>query len=75
VWEYALNVRFLSEITVDEVNKFAANWLAPTNRVVTLTAPDKPGLVLPTEAELRAVVESVSGSEMTAREETLSDAD
>ncbi len=74
-WEYALNVRFLGEITVDEVNKFAANWLAPKNRVVSVTMPQKPGLVPPTEDELRAVVESVSGTEMTAREETLSDGD
>jgi zinc protease len=74
-WEYALNVRFLSEITVDEVNRFAANWLAPKNRVVAITAPEKAGLVIPSEDELRKVVDSVSGIELTAREETESQGD
>ena len=43
--------------------------------MVAITAPEKVGLVMPTEDELRAVVESVSGAELSAREETLSEGD
>lgn len=71
-WEYALNARFLPEITLEEMNEFARNWLAPANRVVAITAPEKPGLTMPTREELRAVVASVSGTELTAREEAVS---
>ncbi|MEY4642087.1 MAG: Protease 3 precursor [Pseudomonadota bacterium] len=74
-WEYALNARFLPEITLDEINAFARSWLGPENRVVAVTSPRKPGLVLPTAEELSAVVASVAGAEVSAREEILSDAD
>ncbi len=74
-WEYALNARFLPEITLDEVNQFGREWIGPTNRVVTITAPERPGLVMPTPEELNAVVASVSGTELTAREETVSEGD
>lgn len=74
-WEYSLNARFLPEITLEEINQFAREWLGPSNRVVAITAPQKPGLTMPTREELSAVVESVSGTELTAREETVSDED
>ncbi len=74
-WEYALNARFLPEITLEEINQFARGWLGPANRVVAITAPEQPGLTMPTREELRAVVASVSGTELTAREETVSEDD
>ncbi len=74
-WEYALNARFLPEITLEEMNQFARDWLAPENRVVTITAPERPGLTMPTVEELSAVVASVSGTELTAREEEVSAGD
>src|SRR5690606_35611377 len=74
-WGYALNARFLPEITLEDINAFARNWIAPENRVVTVTAPAKPGLALPTEDELRTDIESASSTELTAREEADSDAE
>ena len=56
-YEWALYQRFMPEITLDEVNSVGANWVLPRNRVVLVTAPDKPGLVLPSEADLLAALE------------------
>jgi zinc protease len=55
-FESQLLQRFLPEITLAEVNGLAANWLGDTNRVVTVTAPKKDGLVMPDEAALSAVI-------------------
>jgi zinc protease len=74
-WEYALNARFLPEITLEEVNAFGHELLAPVNRVVAITAPQKAGLVVPTQEELSAIIDAVDGAELTAREEELDDGD
>src|SRR5690606_18884842 len=47
--EYALLARFLPEITVEEVEAAGRRWVRESSRVVLVTAPEKPGLTLPTE--------------------------
>jgi zinc protease len=56
VYEQGLYQRFLPEITLAELNAVARTWMPETNRVVVVSAPDKPGLVLPTEAALTAAM-------------------
>ncbi|MBP6715716.1 MAG: insulinase family protein, partial [Acidobacteria bacterium] len=56
VYEQGLYQRFLPEITLAELNDVAKTWMPDTNRVVVISAPDKPGLVLPSEAELTAAM-------------------
>ena len=41
--EYALHQRFLPTVTLDEVNKIAKEWFSDANRLVIVSAPDKPG--------------------------------
>jgi zinc protease len=48
----------LPGITLAEVNRLASETLSESNRVVTVSAPEKPGAAPPREAELRAVFAS-----------------
>ena len=41
--EYALVARFVSEITLDEINRMAKEWYPDTNRIVIVSAPEKAG--------------------------------
>ena len=56
VYEQGLYQRFLPEISLAEINALAKTWVPDTNRVVVISAPDKPGLVIPSEAKLTAAM-------------------
>lgn len=57
--EYELYRKYLPTITVREVNKLSAEFMNPRNRVVSLSMPEKDGVEVPTEAQLRAVMDKV----------------
>lgn len=54
-FEYAAMGRLLPNITLAEVNAVSAGRSGAANRVVTVSVPEKAGLAVPTEAEIRAV--------------------
>jgi len=57
IWqELAFHRRFIPEITLAEMNALVADWFPEQNRLVIVTAPDAPGVALPSESELAAVV-------------------
>jgi zinc protease len=56
IYEQHLQHRFLPEITIDEVNALARDWAPDRNRVVLVSAPDKTGVTVPTEASLKAAM-------------------
>ncbi len=58
--EYELFKQFLPGITLEEVNKLAEVRLTPGNRVITISAPKKESVKVPTESEVLAVLNSVS---------------
>jgi zinc protease len=65
--EFVLHQRFLPEITLDELNRLPKEWFGGTsNRHVILTAPDKPGVTLPDEARLAAIVAASPSKELAA---------
>jgi len=66
--------RFLGEITLAEVNATAREWLAPTNRVVLFSAPDKPQLTVPSEEQIRKIVRKAEEASIVAYDDDLSDA-
>ncbi|MBK7094309.1 MAG: insulinase family protein [Saprospiraceae bacterium] len=41
-----------SKISLYEINEFAKEWLKDDNRVISITGPDKEGLIMPTEKEI-----------------------
>jgi zinc protease len=71
--EGAMQKRFVPGITLDEVNAVAKQWFPDKNRIVTVTAPEKTGVALPTEARLAAVVNS-AGKDIKAYVDTVSSA-
>jgi zinc protease len=58
--ELKLFKQFLPEITLAEVNKLAKERMTPGNRVITISAPQKESVKVPTEAEVLAVITKVS---------------
>jgi zinc protease len=56
--------RFLSEITLTEVNRAGDRWITDTNRVILFSAPDKPGLKKPTQEEILAVIKEADAAEI-----------
>jgi zinc protease len=54
-FEYAAFGRLLPNITLAEVNAVSAGRSGAANRVVTVSVPEKAGLAVPTEAEIRSV--------------------
>jgi zinc protease len=73
-WEYAAVQRMLPGIALGEVNALGRKWITDRNRVVTLSAPEKPGTAVPTEADLLAVFPRVEADTVVAWTETVSDA-
>ena len=57
--EYELYKKYLPTINVREVNKLTADLMPVKNRVVSLSMPEKDGVAVPTEDQLRAVMEKV----------------
>lgn len=56
--------RFVPEITLDEVNRVADEWLTDEDRVVVVSAPEKEGIEAPAEEDLLAVVAAVDQAEI-----------
>jgi zinc protease len=73
-YEFALHKRFLPEITLDEVNKLAQEWFPNHSRIVIVSAPENPGLVVPDEAKLAAVVAAAPKRELKPYVDTVASA-
>lgn len=74
--EYALHQRLLPEITLAEINKLAREWFPLTNknRLVLVTAPQKPGLAMPDEAKLAAIIKESASAEVKPYVDTVASA-
>lgn len=72
-YEFELFKRFIPEITLEEVNQIGKDWLTEKNRVIMVNAPEKEGLVIPTEEDLKGVMESVADMEIPPYEDTTSE--
>ena len=66
VYEQAMSARFLPEITLAEINALARTWIPDRNRVVSVSAPERAGLALPTEARLSAVIAGAEKAALSA---------
>jgi zinc protease len=72
VYEYALNQRFLPEITLAEINALAKEWAPDRNRVVTIIAPEKDKATVPDAAKLTAAIAAAGGAPLDAYVDTVS---
>jgi zinc protease len=71
-YEQALHSYLLPGIALEEVNRLAGEWMTDNNRVIAVSLPDKPGVRVPTEADLLAVLDGVKRAEITPYEDTIS---
>ena len=72
VYEFALNQRFLPQITLAELNALAKEWMPDRNRVVAVSAPEKDRASLPDAAKMTAAIAAASGGPLTAYVDTVS---
>jgi zinc protease len=63
--EYGLVQRYAPGVQLAEVNALIPAWIGSENVVVAMTAPEKEGVAVPTEAELLAVI-AAAGSRAVA---------
>jgi len=71
--EFELHRRFLSDITLDEVNRLAGSLITDDNRVVMIGSPEKPDVSVPDEAGILAILESVEGKTIEPYEDEVDD--
>jgi zinc protease len=72
IWqELAFHRRFLPEVTLTEINALVGDWFPDRNRLVVVEAPDAPGVVLPTQAQLADVVKTASAKRPEAYVDTV----
>jgi zinc protease len=69
--EFEITRALLPGVSLAEVSAAARELLADTSRVVLATSPEKPGVTLPSEAEIRAVLAKAAAAPVTAWTETL----
>ena len=65
-FEYPLAQRLLPSVSLEEVNRLATAWNTEEDRVVLVSAPEKPGVAVPGEAELRRVLDAVESAQIEA---------
>ncbi len=55
-WEYDFVKQYLASVQLEAVNKLAAQWITRDNMVVTLNAPEKEGISIPSIEEVNNVL-------------------
>jgi zinc protease len=58
-WEYDFVKQYLNTVKLEEINKLAAQWISRNNMVVTMNAPDKAGVKIPSPEEVQSIVANV----------------
>lgn len=54
--EFNFAKRLLDDIKLEEVNALAKKWITPENQVVIVTGPEKEGVKIPNEKEIRDIL-------------------
>ncbi|MCZ6633447.1 MAG: insulinase family protein [bacterium] len=72
-YEYEAARGLVPEISLGEVNLVGGNWITEGNRVIMVRSPEGEGVVIPTEADLLAVIEKVRGKEILSYQEDVTD--
>jgi zinc protease len=71
VYELDVYKRFMPEVTLAEVNALAKDWVPDRNRVIAISAPDKPGFAVPDEQKIAAIIADVAKKDTTAYVDTV----
>ncbi len=58
--------KFMPEITLEEINKLAKEWVTDENLVVIITAPEKANITIPTDKDILSLLSNVKNANITA---------
>jgi len=58
-WEYDFVKQYLVSVKLEDINKLAKEWITKNNMVVTLYAPDKEGVKIPSNEEVKTLLNTV----------------
>jgi zinc protease len=64
VYNYELSKSYLPTVTVDQVNNLVKQWMKVENQVVTVTGPEKEGVKIPAEQEIKSAISEVLNSKI-----------
>ncbi|MEZ4234785.1 MAG: insulinase family protein, partial [Myxococcota bacterium] len=65
-YENELAHRYVPELTVDELNTWADDWMRDRSRVVTVIMPAREGLAVPTDTDLAEIEARVAAADIPA---------
>lgn len=71
---YLLNQRIAPTVTLEEVNRVVRAHIAAKNRVILVSAPDKQGATLPTEAQILALFPKVKAKTLEPYKDAVANA-
>lgn len=58
-WEYDFVKQYFSTLKLDDINVLAPGWITRDNMVVTMNAPEKEGVKIPTDEEVNSMINMV----------------
>jgi len=65
-WEYHTLQAMLPQLKLDMVNQIAKSYVTDTNMIVSIMAPDKEAVKIPTEDQILAAIDNSKKAEITA---------
>jgi len=68
-FEYQFVQQFLDKISLEDVNALAGEWMTDKNMVAVVMAPEKEGVSVPSQDEVKSIIESMEGIEVEAYED------
>jgi len=71
-WEYQTLQTMLPQLKLEMINKVAKSYVTDTNIIVSIMAPDKETVKIPTEDQIRAAIDNARTTELTAKAEEVS---
>ena len=72
--EYEITKEYLPEITLDELNKMGQSWTTDDNMVALITAQEKEGIEVPSEAKVLEIIKGIKAKKIEAYVDKVSDA-
>lgn len=58
-WEYDFVKQYLTQVKLEDINRLAKQWITSDNMVVTLNAPEKDSIRIPTSEEVKNIISEV----------------
>lgn len=71
-YEFDLYKQYLPGINLKEINKLADDWIRKDNSVISVSAPNKKDIKIPTEDELKSIFEKTQTNEVTPYNDVVS---